>query len=55
MCHCASAWVNVVHSSGIFDLRFGAGDLVGVGGVRTDVKVVMGGGGGGQQGAASVL
>ena len=52
---CASAWMNTVRSSGVINLRFGAGDLVGAGGVRTDFKVVTGGGGGGQQRAASAL
>ena len=47
--------MNAVCSSSIINLRFGAGDLVGVGGVGTDFKAAMGGGGGGQQRAASAL
>ena len=47
--------MNAVRSSGVIDLRLGAGDLFRAGGVRTDFKVAMGGDGGGQQRAASVL
>ena len=47
--------MNTVCSSGIIDLRFGAGDLVGGGGVRTYFKAATGGDGGGQQRAASAL
>ena len=52
--------MNAVRSSGVIDLRFGAGDLVGVGGVGaggigTDFKAAMGGDGGGQQRAVSAL
>ena len=47
--------MNAVHSSGIIELRFGAGNLIRAGGIRTDFKAATGGGGGGQQGAVSVL
>ena len=40
--------MNEVRSSGVINLRFGAGDLVGVGGVGTDFKAATGGDGGGQ-------
>ena len=52
---CASAWMNVVCSSGVVDLRLGAGDLIRAGGVGTGFRVAMRGDGGGQQRAASVL
>ena len=52
---CASAQMNAVHSSGVVDLRFGAGDLFRVGDVGTDFKAATGGDGGGQQRAASAL
>ena len=52
---CASAQMNAVHSSGVINLRFGAGDLFGVGDVSTNFKAAMGEDGGGQQRAASAL
>ena len=54
-CHCASAWMNAVRSSGVINLRLGAGYLIGVGGVGTGFKAATGGGAGGQQRATSVL
>ena len=47
--------MNAVRSSGVLDLRLGAGDLFGAGGVGTDFKAAAGGDGGGQQRAASAL
>ena len=52
---CTSARMNAVHSSGVVNLRFGAGDLFGAGDIGTDFEAATGGDGGGQQRAASVL
>ena len=54
-CGCASVRMNAVHSSGVVDLRFGAGDLFREGDVGTNFKAAMGGDGGGQQRAVSAL